>query len=255
MGMLSTSILQMAILILTRTVSSLCQRGARTMSKASHLVRALALPTVLALALSACALGRSVINVTPPVGAATDGKAFAKIMEVRDIRTFEARPSDAGTPSLQNASEINDKSITSRAVARKRGGFGLALGDVVLPEGQTVSGLVRGAAQKALQEKGYTVVDETSPRYTTALPLSIDIAEFWSWFSPGAFSVRIDFKATLNMTGDSIVGPSDPPVTSHVSYETVAVFESTWTDLIQRGISDLSEKMKERIKSPSGVES
>ena len=223
------------------------------MPKTTSLVRVLALPALLALALSACAAGRSVIVVTPPAGAATDGKAFAKIMEVRDLRKFEASPSDAGTPSLGDASEINDKSITSRAVARKRGGFGLALGDVLLPEGQTVSGLVRGAAQKAFQEKGYTVVDETSPQYATALPLSIDIVEFWSWFSPGFFTVRIDFKSTLNITGDSVVGPSAPPVTSHVSNETQAVFESTWTDLVQRGVNDLSEKMKERIKSPSSV--
>lgn len=222
------------------------------MAKAPSLARTLALPTFLALALSACALGRSVIDVAPPSASASalDAKAFAKIVEVRDSRKFEASPSDAGTPSLQSASEINDKNITSRAVARKRGGFGMALGDVVLPEGQTVSGLVRGAAQKALQEKGYAVVDEGSPRYAAALPLSIDIVDFWSWFSPGFASVKIDFKGTLNMSGDSIVGPDSPPVTSRVSYETVVVFESTWSDLVRRGIIDLGEKMRERIKSP-----
>ncbi|WP_336605487.1 hypothetical protein [Stutzerimonas stutzeri] len=58
-----------------------------------------------------------------------------------DERTFESKPRSAGIPSLKGG-EINDTSITERAFARKRNGFGKALGDVVLPSGRTDSQLV-----------------------------------------------------------------------------------------------------------------
>jgi hypothetical protein len=222
------------------------------MSKAILRFRTFVLLALIGLALSACALGRSVVEVSPPASSATDSKAFVKIVAVRDLRKFEESPSDAGTPSLQNAADIKDSSITSRAFARKRGGFGAALGDIVLPPGHTVAGLVQGAAQKALVDKGYAVVDSTSPHYATALPLSIDIVEFWEWFSPGAFSVRIDFKSTLNMTGDALVGPNMPPVTSHIDHEGMAAFESDYIDLVQRGVDDLSMKIEERINPAAG---
>jgi hypothetical protein len=99
-------------------------------------------PAVLVLLLSACAAGRSTVEITPPSAVNPDGTAYAKIVSVEDLRKFEARPDDAGTPSLQNASDITDPSITARAVARKRGGFGMALGDIVLPP-RAVSGGAR----------------------------------------------------------------------------------------------------------------
>src|SRR5579862_4194778 len=186
------------------------------MSKAILYSRTFALTALLTLALSACGYDRSVVDVSAPAGAASDSKVFVKIIAVRDLRKFEASPSDAGTPSLRNATEINDPNITSRAIGRKRGSLGAALGDVALPPGQTVAGLVQGAAQKALEDKGYAVVGTTSPHYATALPLSIDIIDFWSWLSPYGAAVRIDFKSTLNLTGEALVGVNPPPVTSHV---------------------------------------
>ncbi len=210
----------------------------------------LALPLLLAFSLSACALGRSVVDITPPQSTATDTKAYAKIVAVTDDRLFEAAPEDAGTPSLGDAKEITDKAITARAVARKRGGYGQAFGDVVLPEGKTVAELVRAAAQKALQDKGYAVVEEGAPQYAAAAPLTIDIVDFWSWFAPGFFTVNIEFKSTLKLSGDQLVGVNPPPVASHIKDYPLAVPESTWADLVQRGINDVSDKIKDAIKPP-----
>jgi hypothetical protein len=125
----------------------------------------------------------------------------------------EARPDDAGTPSLQNASDITDPGITARTVARKRGGFGAALGDILLPPGQSVAALVRAAAQKALADKGYAVVEAGSPLHGVAL-----------------------------------LGRDPTTVNSHVTHEGMAIFESDWKDLVQRGVEDLSQRIEERIK-------
>ena len=205
-------------------------------------------PALLALLLSGCAAGRSTVEITPPTAVNPVGGAYAKIVTVDDVRKFEASPRMPRIPSLENASQITDPSITSRAVARKRGGFGKALGDVVLPPGQSVAGLVRAAAGKALADKGYTVVGADSPDYAAAAPLSIDIGQFWAWFSPGFASVHIDFEGTLTLRGAGLLDRDPTTVTSHLSHEGGAIFESDWAELVQRGIADLSQRIEETIK-------
>lgn len=219
------------------------------MPKPIRLLRTLALPALIAVSLSACAAGRSVVDVALPVSTApVSGTHFVKIVAVNDVRHFEAAPSDAGTPSLQNSADIDNKAITARAMARKRGGFGLALGDVVLPDGKTVGDLVRAAAQKALQDKGYTVVGASAPQYAAAQPLSIDIDQLWSWFSPGFASVTIEFKSKLQLTGDAVVGPGGVTVTSDVAEQEFAVTDGIWGELFQNGIDDLSNQIAAKIK-------
>src|SRR5690606_19720516 len=89
-----------------------------------------------------CAANRSVVDVQVPALTSTGGQKVV-IMAI-DERTFETKPRSADIPSLKGG-EISDTSITERAIARKRNGYGKALGDVLLPSGRTVSQLV-GAA-------------------------------------------------------------------------------------------------------------
>ncbi len=216
-------------------------------------LRPIAVPILIAVTLSACALGRSVIEVTPPASAASSGTAAVKITEVRDTRRFTINPRDPSEPSLGEAAEINDPKITARAVGRKRGGFGAALGDVALPEGTTVAGLVRGAAQTALQDKGYRIVNETSPDYAAALPLALDIDQFWAWFTPGFFSVTATFKARVVMKGDPLIGAAPTTADGFASRSGLAVTEADWTDVVQKGLADLTARMSERIKAPAEI--
>ncbi len=102
--------------------------------------------------------------------------AFVKLT-VRDARHFEAAPRDPSVPSLKDSADIANPTITARAVARQRDHFGLANGDVALPADKTVAEMVQADAQKALQDKGYTVVDMAAPQYASARPLDIEIDE------------------------------------------------------------------------------
>ncbi|HEX7969061.1 MAG TPA: hypothetical protein VF502_12650 [Stellaceae bacterium] len=210
--------------------------------------RAVALPVFLGLALSACVTGRSVIDVQPLAGGRGEDKAFAKITEVRDLRKFEPAPREPSLPSLGNAAEIGDPQVTARAIARKRSDLGTAFGDVVLPEGITVAGLVRSAAQKALQDAGYAVVDETSPYYAKALPLALDIDQFWAWSERGGYTIPLEFDSLVTMRGDALVGRDAPPVRGEATGGSAIVLPSSWHDLVERGLADLSDRMKERIK-------
>lgn len=217
-------------------------------------LKSIAIVALLGLTLSACALGRSEIDVKSPASMAAEGTTAVKITEVRDSRVFTAAPKDPSEPSLEKAAELDDPKITARAVGRKRGGFGAVLGDVVLPEGITVVGLVRDAAQAALQDKGYKVVDQSSPDYSSALPLALDIDKFWAWVSPGFTSVDVSFKSRIVMTGDPLVGAEPVSAEGFANYSSgVGIFESDWTALIQKGLEDLAVKMKSRIKTPSEI--
>jgi uncharacterized lipoprotein YajG len=200
--------------------------------------------------LSGCALGRDIVDVMPPTSVAPTGMAPAKIVGVTDKRVFEAAPRNPSTPSLQDAKDIGNPMITTRAFARKRGGFGAAFGDIVLPEGRTVAGLVRAATQKALQEKGYRVVEENSPDYARAVPVNVDIQEFWAWFSPGALTVTVECQATINMSGGAFVTASPPPIKGYASTSGLAATNSDFADVMTKALDDLVEKMKAQIKSP-----
>src|ERR1043165_6603595 len=109
------------------------------MSILANLARAVLLSFALAAALGACAVSRSVIDVQVAPGAAAAANAAPATparREVEDARQFQLKPTDPSVPSLGDAEELKDPGITQRAVGRKRNTYGMALGDVVLPEGR-----------------------------------------------------------------------------------------------------------------------
>lgn len=203
--------------------------------------------------LAGCALGRDVVDVAPPMVTAPSGAmtgAPAKIVVVSDNRVFEAAPREPSTPSLQDAKDISNPAITSRAFARKRGSYGGAFGDIVLPEGHTVADLVKVATQKALQEKGYRVVDASSPDFGNAVPVSVDIKELWAWFTPGLFTVTVECRATVNLGGGALAAAPPVTVTGYAKTSGMAATDSDYAQVLKQALDDLTTKMEAQIKSP-----
>ena len=102
-------------------------------------------------ALTGCATSRSVVD--PSIAASANpaqGKAV-RIEKVVDAQVFEKAPSEPSTPSL-DPSEPTDDKIKARAIARKRNGYGKALGDVLLPENKTAAKVGGGIARQARQQ-------------------------------------------------------------------------------------------------------
>lgn len=175
-------------------------------------------------------------------------KGFAKIMEVRDLRRFEAAPKDPSTPSLENAQELKNAAITSRAIARKRGGYGMAFANVLLPEGRTVELVVREAVAKALIEQGYEVVDAKSPQYEKAMPMQIDIDQFWAWFTPGFWQVTVEFRGLLMVKAEGLTGRKEDLVRGSAEVKGMAVTDSEWKEVVVNGVNDLTKNLKAVIK-------
>ena len=62
------------------------------------------------------------------------------------------------------------------------------MGDILLPEGQTVEQLARTALTRGLRGAGFRVLLRGQEGYEQAIPLEADIRRFWAWFSPGLFA-------------------------------------------------------------------
>ncbi|MDP2432156.1 MAG: flagellar biosynthesis protein [Pseudomonadota bacterium] len=220
------------------------------MSLPKSTVKMLAGIGFLALLASGCATNRSEVRIGVTATTNPETGRYAKISEVRDLRRFEVNPSNPSRESLGNADEIKDPAITGRAYARKRNGFGKALGDVFLPEGQSVSGVVADAARQALREKGYAVVEDGSPYYGGALPLSLDIEHFWTWIRPGFWALEMRAESDVVMKGEALLGAPSQPVHGEALINAQIAVESNWQEVSQKGLSDLVEKMKAKLRDP-----
>lgn len=198
--------------------------------------------------LSGCATSRGVIDVQEDVsGNPTTGVAL-KIARVTDARKFEINPGQADIPSLKN-DEIHNPAITSRAIARKRNSYGKALGDILLPEGSTVTGLVEDSLKNGLRENGYRVLELGESGYEDAAPIEVDIEKFWGWFSPGFWKIGINFETLLRLHGP--VGPfvDGEEFDSQVEMKFMAAGEENWQTTIRASLDELNRDIAEDIQA------
>ena len=196
-----------------------------------------------------CALGRDVVDVRLAPSANPTAGPLVRIERVTDRRVFQANPPEPNIPSLENADDIKNPAVTSRAVARKRGGFGKALGEIVLPEGRTVAGLVEEALGRALQEAGYRLVRKEDPPVAEVIPIEADIDQFWAWFSPGFWQVAAEFEARVSMKAPMPAFQSGEPVKGAARVEGMAITQDDWQKVVNQGLEDLSRNFRERLET------
>jgi len=168
-----------------------------------------------------------------------------KIIRVTDSRVFEKAPRQPSIPSLRDGA-IDNRAITSRAIARKRNGYGKALGDIVLPEGRTVEMLVAEALTKAFRDAGYQVAGSNDTT-TVAIPVEAEIEQFWSWITPGAWSIGVFFETTVNIKCDLASFKSGEKVSGKIHLQSQAVTTRAWSNTINKGIEAFINEMKNRL--------
>jgi hypothetical protein len=182
--------------------------------------------------LSACAVTRSEITIPPEASTQPVNGVVAVVVDPVDIRRFEVAPATPSIPSLKESSQIGNAQITSRALARKRGSFGAAMGDVLLAPPQTVSSLVGGAVRAGLSDSGYRILEPNDPGYANAPKVNVRIVEFWTWVTPGFAQIKLDNVTELVLEGN--LAPLATPVTISVrdTKGYGAIFESDWGPFI-----------------------
>lgn len=153
---------------------------------------------ILGALLLGCATNRSVIDLKNPSvqKKAADKGIEVSILAVEDMRKFEDRPASADIPSLKGGASTAPAEIKERAIARKRNTYGKALGDILLPEGRSVAGIIKKALVIAFDKKGYTV---SAGKGIGDITVAAEIKEFWSWFTPGFLWVTMNTKINLDI--------------------------------------------------------
>lgn len=208
------------------------------------LVNRMSFLVALALLASGCATTRGVVEIATEESVNPETGQAVKIVEIVDLRDFQIDPPEADIPSLKN-NEIDDPSITSRAIARKRNSFGKAMGDILLPEGQTVMDLVESGLAKGLRENGFRVVDESDPDFEAAAPLSVTVDKFWGWFQPGFWQLKLHYVTAITVTGP--VGPFADGMSFASDVEKGFQVASTgnWLETIDASLAELNKNISD----------
>jgi hypothetical protein len=201
----------------------------------------------IAILVSGCATTRGVLEIEAEESVNPESGQAVKIVQVVDLREFQTAPPEPDIPSLKN-NEIDDPAITSRAIARKRNTFGQAMGDILLPEGQTVMGLVSSSLAKGLRENGFRVLEESAAEYAAAAPIAVDIEKFWGWFQPGFWQLKLHYVTSITVSGP--VGPFADVVTfsSDVEMGFQTASSGNWQQTIDASLDELNDEITATLK-------
>lgn len=207
----------------------------------------LSLVTLMLMIATGCATSRGVLDIPDEASANPDEGQSVKFVRVTDKREFQLKPPQADIPSLKNG-EINDPAITERAIARKRNTYGQALGDILLPEGRTVMDVVENRLSEGFKENGYRVLRDSEDGYDTAVPIEVDIKRFWGWFSPGFWSLGINFKTSIIVTAP-VKGFSDGvEFDSEVQKRFQTASGKNWQQVIDLSLVELNNDIEMEIE-------
>lgn len=169
------------------------------------------------------------------------------INSILDKRMFEPKPADPSTPSLDPSEAQNDV-IKSRAVGRKRNSYGMALGDILLNEKQSVSSVIKDSLKEALTDKGYHIIDNKEHVTPQTYIADIKILKFWSWMNMGFWALTLSCEIETNV--DFKQEGSSKTYNLHVkaadSFQTG--MESNYIEVMQKALKEYTYQAKIEIK-------
>lgn len=200
-----------------------------------------------------CATTRTYMPLqVPSAGSAvlSGGKPLV-IDSIRDARTFEGDPDDPSTPSLKKGARYAlDATQRERAIARKRGGFGHAFGDILLPSGESVVTLTRALLVNAFSAQGYSVVAAAAAP-ADATRVTADIRQFWAWFTPGMWSASIEARVQTMLTIDGPQGHQRIMIMGYGRNAIQVAREANWRLAYQRAFEDYLKQFNATATSGS----
>ena len=197
------------------------------------------LAVVALLLLAGCATNRAEVDILPPGNSQTPAPSNGKKVYISavDDRDFQIKPSRFDTPSLKY-DEIDDKSITERAIGRKRNNYNMPIGDVLLPKGRTVSELVGDAVATAYRQAGYEVVNTPGARDVSEV--KVQIIEFWSWYTAeGVLDKVLRNKSSLQIQTH---GAPEHSVKTLVNEKVKVATDTDWKRVTEAGLEAITQE-------------
>lgn len=203
-----------------------------------------------ALMFSGCATSRGIMPLSIPAVTEASQKhdVTVHISSVTDNRVFEERPGSPDIPSLGfGGVAAAEEEIKTRAIARKRNGFGKALGDILLPEGQTVPSVTRDMVASALRSAGYSVTDTAGT--PGAVNLEVAINKYWAWVNMGAWALTITAHTDTALAAHYPEGRTKSySVFAKGSHRPQMASTANWQKAFRLMMEDFNRKFREAVE-------
>ncbi len=202
-----------------------------------------------ALLFTGCATKRGEVALQVPASnvetAPSNGK-HVYINSVVDKRIFEVKPPEPSTPSL-DPSEAQNDAIKARAVGRKRNGYGMALGDILLNENQSVSSVIKDSLGEALTDKGYNVIKTKEQITPQTYIADVKIIKFWSWMNMGfwALTISCEIETDIEFKQEGKPKTYNLHVKAADSFQTG--MESNYIEVMQKALKEYVSQAKKEI--------
>lgn len=204
--------------------------------------------SILISGLSGCATTRGLVSLESPEKPVSSSVAVQKIAVINmvdDIRVFEDKPKQANIPSLKGGLEKATELEKSKAIARKRNGYGKAMGDILLKD-ETVSSVLQKRVEAALLKSGYTIIP-ASQVSKPDLVLNVKVEKFWSWMQPGFSYITLNTEIETE-----IQNTNDPDKIIHtyskISKPTAMASGSRWIKTINEALHDYENRLTDQLK-------
>lgn len=201
--------------------------------------------------LSGCATKRGEVALQVPIVktdaiSQSNGKQVY-INSVVDKRFFEFKPTEPSIPSL-DPSETQSDAIKARAVGRKRNGYGMALGDILLNENQSVSSVIKDSLKGALIDKGYQVIENKEQITPQTYIADVKILKFWSWMNMGFWALTISCEIETNVDFKKEGSPETYSLHVKAADSFQTGMESNYIEVMQKALKEYSGQAKVDMK-------
>ncbi|MGE4315204.1 flagellar biosynthesis protein [Acinetobacter sp.] len=213
-----------------------------------NIISKIVLSSALIVGMTGCASTRGLVSLESPVQQINTQQSSLKtavIKIVEDKRVFEDKPKQANIPSLKGGLQKATASDKAKAIARKRNGYGKAMGDIFLRD-ETVVSVFEKRIESALLHAGYKVVPAAQvPK--PDLVLTVKVNKFWSWMQPGFSYITLNTEIETEISDANSV---TPPIRTYtkISKPTVMATGSQWISTMNEALNDYESRLVDQLK-------
>jgi len=207
------------------------------------------LSSVLIVGMTGCVSTRGLVSLESPVkqmGTQQINSKTAVIKIVQDKRVFEDKPKQANIPSLKGGLKKATAADKAKAIARKRNGYGKAMGDIFLKD-ETVVSVFEKRIESALLHSGYTVVPAAQAQKPD-LVLTVKVDKFWSWMQPGFSYVTLNTEIETEIYDANNSAKAPIRTYTKISKPTAMATGSRWIVTINEALNDYESRLVEQLK-------
>ena len=194
--------------------------------------------------LTGCVVGRRTVDIPiQSIREHSGGKGEIFIGNIEDNRVFQNKPSDPSIPSIDG----NVHSITPQQkevmIGRQRNAWGRAMGDIALPVGDSVVTRTKRLLEEGFRSRGYRIASDSSAPNSA----SATIDEFWSWGSPGFWSISFEARVYCTIKLTKSDGSSTIVVEGYGINKGQIASDANWQLAYQRAFQDFLSKLDSKM--------